>query len=387
VGCRAVRIAAILACVYACASSVSGLLTAPLAAQPASAAAASRRLTTVEALRQFPGYFHLSNIVVRGEFAEDGTRITLRADDRDIRVQLADGVATTAGPVEVRGQLFDVGRLEPGDPRVTGIAEAREGERWPRPGEELFVRVTSVTSAQPVIGLTVRSLALEPWRYDGQKITVLGNFRGRNLFGDLPGAPALTRYDFVIRGAEGAVWVTGQRPRGRGFDLDIDRRVDSDKWLEVTGTIVHERGLVRIEATQLTLSKEPQLTEAATDEPATPPPPPAPLEIVFSSPTHDEVDIGPGDPIRIQFSRGLDPKSLQGTIRVSYVGAPGAPANTAPPAFATTYDAANRAITLKFAQPLEPFRTVRVEVLETLKAFDGGAARPWTLTFSTGRPQ
>lgn len=339
-------------------------------------------MTTVEALRQFPGYYHLRNVVVRGEFAEDGTRITLRADDRDIRVQLAEGVTSTAGPVEVRGQLFDVGRLEPGDPRVTRIADAREGERWPRPGEELFVRVTTVTSSQPVIGLTVRALALEPWRYDGQKITVLGNFRGRNLFGDLPGAPALSPYDFVIRGAEGAVWVTGQRPRGRGFDLDIDRRVDSDKWLEVSGTIVHERGLVRIEATQLTLSKAPQVTEAA-DEPATPPPPPAPLEIVFSSPTHDEVDIGPGGPIRIQFSRGLDPKSLQGTIRVSYVGAP---AGATPPAFATTYDAANRAITLKFAQPLEPFRTVRVEVLETLKAFDGGAPRPWTLTFSTGRP-
>jgi hypothetical protein len=371
-----------VACVYACASSLSGLLTAPLAAQSGSGATASRRLTTVEALRQFPGYYHLGNVMVRGEFAEDGTRITLRADDRDIRIQLADGVATTSGPVEVRGQLFDVGRLEPGDPRVTGIAEAREGERWPRPGEELFLRVTSVTSSQPVIGLTVRALALEPWRYDGQKITVLGNFRGRNLFGDLPGAPGLTRYDFVIRGAEGAVWVTGQRPRGRGFDLDIDRRVDSDKWLEVTGTIVHERGLVRIEATQLTLAKGPQVTEAA-DEPATPPPPPAPLEIVFSSPTHDEVDIAPGEPIRIQFSRGLDPKSLQGTIRVSYVG--GA-AGAAPPAFATTYDAANRALTLKFSQPLDPFRTVRVEVLDTLKAFDGGAARSWTLTFSTGRP-
>jgi hypothetical protein len=352
-----------------------------VAAQPSSSAATSRRLTTIDALRQFPGYYHLQNVVLRGEFAENGVNIALRADDNEIRVVLSDGVRTTSGAVEVRGQLIDVGRLEPNDPRVTGTAEARDGDRWPRPGEELFVRVTAVTSSQPVIGLSVRALALEPWRYDGQKVTVVGNFRGRNLFGDLAGGPGKSRYDFVIRGAEGAIWVAGLRPRGRGFDLDIDRRVDSDKWLEVTGTLVHERGLVRIDATQLTLAKAPQVTEAP-EEPDTPPPPPPPLEIVFSSPTDGEVDVAPGDPVRIQFSRGLDPKSLAGSVRVSYVGAP---SGVTPPAFQTTYDAANRAITLRFAQPLEQFRTVRVEVLDALKAFDGGTARPWTLTFSVGR--
>ena len=34
--------------------------------------ATPRRLTTVDALRQFPGYFHLQNVLVRGEFAETG---------------------------------------------------------------------------------------------------------------------------------------------------------------------------------------------------------------------------------------------------------------------------------------------------------------------------
>ena len=351
------------------------------AAQAAAGAGITRRLTTIDALRQFPGYYHLQNVVLRGEFAEDGTTISFRADDNQIRTVMADGVRTTGGAVEIRGQLIDVGRLEPSDPRVGPPSEGRDADRWPRPGEELFVRVTAVASAQPVIGLSVRALALEPWRYDGQKVTVLGNFRGRNLFGDLPGAPGKSRYDFVIRGAEGAVWVAGVQPRGRGFDLDIDRRVDSDKWLEVSGILVHERGLVRIDATQLTLAKAPQITEAAPEEPEAPPPPPPPLEVVFSSPSDGEVDVAPGDPIRIQFSRGLDPKALAGAIRVSYVG----PSEVTPPAFQTNYDAANRAITLRFAQPLESFRTVRVEVLEALKAFDGGIAKPWTITFSLGR--
>ena len=39
--------------------------------------------------------------------------------------------------------------------------------------------------------------------------------------------------------------------------------------------------------------------------------------------------------------------------------------------FTPTYDAANRAVEIEFAQPLERFRTVRVEFLEGLKGFDG----------------
>lgn len=363
-------------------------LGAPAAAQ---APAATRRLATVDALWQFPGFFHLQNVVLRGEFVEDGTRLALRAAEREIPVVMSEGVATATGTVEIRGQMLDVGRLDPNDPRAVRVngrggavnnpgAPDGSAEPWPRPGEELFVRVTSVTSAQPVIGLTVRALALEPWRWEGQKISVVGNFRGRNLFGDLPGAPGTSRYDFVVRGAEGAVWVTGQRPRGRGFDLDIDRRVDSDQWLEISGTLVHERGLVRIQATQLTLTKPPQVTEVA-EEPDVPPPPPPPLDVVFSSPTADEVDVARQDPIRIQFSRGLDPKSVPGSIRVSYVGAP---AGSAPPAFQATYDAANRALTLRFEEPPVAFSTLRVEIVDTLRAFDGGIVTPWAITFSFG---
>ena len=349
-------------------------------AAPTGAQVASRRVTTIDALRQFPGFYHLQNVLLRGEFVEDGTRILLRADGGDMRVILADGVRTTTGPVELRAQLIDVGRLEPGDPRVTPVTEGRDTERWPRPGEELFIRVTDVTSASPVLSVNIRALALEPWRYDGQKVTITGNFRGRNLFGDLPGAPGTSRYDFVLRAADGAIWVTGMRPRGRGFDLDIDRRVDTDQWLDVTGTVVRERGLVRIDATTLAAAKAPQVIEVA-EEVAVPPPPPSPLDVVFASPSDGELDVAAASPVRVQFSRGLDPKSLTGAIRVSY---PGAGPDVAPPPFQATYDAANRAITIRFAQPLQRFRTVRVEILDTLKAFDGGVARPWTLTFTIG---
>ena len=344
---------------------------------PGTSQPAPRRLTTIAGLRQFPGYFHLQNILLRGQFTDEGGRISLQSDDGSIRSVLDSNVRTTSGPVEVRAQLIDVGRLEPGDPRVPE-SESRDTTRWPRPGEELVLRVTAVTAAAPPASMSVRALALEPWRYEGQKVTVTGNFRGRNLFGDLPGAPGKSRYDFVIRGAEGAAWVTGLRPRGRGFDLDIDRRLDTDQWLEVTGVVAYERGLVRIDATDLSAAKPPEVIQKA-DEPAAPPPALPPLEVVFSSPTPGETDVPGRSVVRIQFSRGIDPRSMAGAIRVSYVGGGGTP-----PTFQTGYDAATRSVSLRFASALESLRGVQVEVTDTLRAFDGGVAKPWTLTFTVG---
>ena len=352
----------------------AAILLAPAShAQPA-----PRRLATLAALRQFPGYYHLQNILLRGEFKENGPTILLESADGDIRSVLDRDVRTSSGPVEVRGQLIDVGRLDPGDPRVPET-EQREAGRWPRPGEELLLRITAVAPAAPPTSLSVRALALEPWRYEGQTVTVTGNFRGRNLFADLPGAPGKSNYDFVIRGAEGATWVSGQRPRGRGFDLDIDRRVDTDQWLEVTGVVAYERGLVRIDATQLAAAKPPLAVREA-DERAAPPPTLPPLEVFFSTPTPGETDVSPTTTVRIQFSRGLDAKSTAGAVRVRYVGS-----DALAPAFQTTYDGGTRALTLRFAAPFEALRVVQVEVGDTLKAFDGGAAKPWTLTFTVGR--
>src|SRR6185436_17016935 len=220
----------------------------------------------------------------------------------------------------------------------------------------------------------------EPWKYTGKQVTVVGNFRGRNLFGDQPGAPGSGRFDFVLRGTEGAIWVTGQQPKGRGFDLDVNRRLDTDRWLEVTGTVMVERGLVMIAATRLGLTKPLSLVTAVEDK--APAPPPTPVGVVFSSPSNDETDVSPASSVRIQFSRGLNPELVKTGFRVSYLGV--VSADGTGPSFQVLYDAANRAVELKFAPPLASFRTVKVETLETLKGFDGGPVVPWTMTFSVG---
>lgn len=339
-----------------------------------------RRPTTIDALRQYPGYFHIQNVLVHGEFAESDSRVMLRAADREIRILLNDQ-KSTMGLVEVRGVLLDVGRLEPGDPRLGPEYGTREADGWPRPGEELVLSVTGVSEAQLATSPSVRALALQPWRFDGQRVTVIGQFRGRNLFGDLPSAPGTSRSDFVLRSADAAVWVTGLRPRGRGFDLSVDARVDTGRWLQVTGAVSQERGLVTIAGTAIATAAEPEAAPPS-DEPAAPAAPPEPAEVVFSTPTEGEVDVSLTSSVRVQFSRGLDPATITGQIRIGYFG--GAPADVPPIEFRHAYDAATRAIEITFTRPLDRFRTVRVELLEGIRTFDGAPVKPWTVTFSLG---
>ena len=360
-----------LGCLLAASGGVRAQQTAP------------RRPATIEALRRFPGYFHLQPIVLRGEFAETGGHTTFRADERQIDVMLADDVRTTGGAVELRGELIDVGRLEPGDSRLTGYAGARDADRWPKPGEELLIRVTGVRASEPATNPTVRALALEPWRFDGQTVTLTGQFRGRNLFGDLPGAPAQSRYDFVLRSADGAVWVTGLRPKGKGFDLDVDARVDTNRWVSVTGLVKRERSLVTIAATRIEAAspRAEAAPEEAPEEAPVATAPSLPIEVVFSAPSDTETEVAAAATVRVQFSRGLAPASVAQGFTVALTG--GAP-DTVPPAFRATYDAATRSVELRFTTPLPPFRTVRVSTTDILRGFDGSLVTPWAITFSTG---
>jgi len=348
--------------------------TSPALAQGGGA----RKLATIDELRQYPGYYHLQNVLLRGELIADVQPVKLRSGDSEMQASLLEGVPPTSGPVEVRAQLLDVGRMEPGDPRVP-YSDKRDPEHWPRPGEELILMVTAVTAAQPAATPSVRALALEPWRFDGQKVTVIGQFRARNVLGDLPAAPAKDRSEFVLRSADAAIWVSGLRPRLGKVELSLDSRVDTGKWVQVSGTVARQRGLVYIQGVSIVETHAPEL-EPQAEETAAPPAQLLPLEVVFSSPTPDEVEVSPTTVVRVQFSRGVNPSTIAGNVRVAYAGQ----ANGIPPQFQSSYDAATRAITIRFSQPLERFSTVRIELLDGLKAFDGGTFAPWNLTFSIG---
>jgi hypothetical protein len=363
------------------------LVVSTAAAQPA-----TRRATNIAALSAHPSFYHQRPIVIVATLALQPNG-QLRATDNGQSMAVVFKGSAPDGDSEIRGEFWDLGRMTPDEPRLAAFdVRATFGidpdGAWPRPGDVVAIIATTVAPAAPPPPTpSIRSLVLHPSRYLDQRVTITGQFSGRNLMGDLPDAPAKSRYDFVLRSADAAIWVTKIQPKGKGFQLGIDSRIDTSRWVQVSGVVQQGRGLQWIDAQPgtLTLAKPP--TERVVEEelirvPAAPPP-----EVVFSAPTEEESGVLTTTDVRIQMSRDIDQATLRGRIRVSYVdpqGVDGAgPAMPRAP-FSVQYTAANRVLELKFAGPLERFSMVKVELLEGILGTDQQPLKPWTLTFGTG---
>jgi Bacterial Ig-like domain len=358
-------------------------LAATLSAQPS-----ARRVTNLPALQTYPTFYHLRPVVIIGTLTvEPNGTLRLRDESSSIRVIFKDGLPE--GLSEVRGEFWDMGRMNHDDPRFSsydmkGTFQIDPEGAWPRPGEVTAIVASAITPATFPPAATVRSMALFPTRYVDQKVTITGQFSGRNLLGDLPDAPGNSRYDFVLRSADAAVWVSNLRPRGRDFELALDTRLDTGRWVQVSGVVKQGRGLVWVDGTAGTvaLTKPPAetLADAPIRVPAAPPP-----EVVFSAPIADETDVSLTTNIRIQFSRDINPATLKGRVRVQYIpGAePGAPVGAITD-FTTQYVAATRVLEIRFLKPLDRFRTVQVQLGEEILGRDEQPLKPWTLSFTTG---
>ena len=357
---------------------------ATLAAAGAAPQPSARVATTAEALVSEPVFFQGKQIAVRRATVENAGVTELAQTAKPVAVYWREQPSHGAD-VEIRGEFWDLGRLQRDDARLAGIdlgplLQATTRGEWP-PRDRVFVIVNATTAESPLPQEpSVRTLALAPDHYDGKNVTVVGRFRGTNLFGDLPVPVAKGRWDFVIQSADGAIWVTGMRPRGKGFDLDPGARVDTGHWLQVTGVVHNGEPLPWIEASALAEASAP--TETVVEVPAPVIREPGPT-VVFSAPVEADTDVDRGAPVRIQFSRDMDPKSFGNQVRVSYVGGQGAAA--APP-FTIRYDEGTRALEIKFSEPLDPFRQVKVELLNGIvSAGDKQPLAAWSLTFTTGR--
>jgi hypothetical protein len=362
------------------------------AATSVSAQPQPRRTTNVSALVAFPGYFHQRSVTVVGKLARnDAGRIVL-AEAPALHVIYTGSLPE--GDAEVRGEFWDLGRMNADDPRLTKYDLQRAfginpDAGWPRSGQVVSLIVSSVAAAEAPRGTTIRTMVLYPSRYLDQKVTVTGQFTGRNLLGDLPDAPGRSPYDFVLRSADAAIWVTNLRPRGRDFELSLDTRVDTGRWIEVSGTLQQGRGLqwLNAEGSRIAMVSAPtQDPQAAAVDRAAPPPPPSP-EVVFSAPVQDEADVAQNTTVRIQFSRDLDAATLKGRVNVRYLreeaqnlGEPDVPVAK----FVYQYMPANRVLEIKFQEPLVRYRTIKVELTEGILGTDKQPLAPWTLSFLTG---
>jgi Big-like domain-containing protein len=351
------------------------------------AQSSTRLATTAEALVASPVFFHGKQIVVRRDVEPDRSLMRLANTTKPVFVFWRDSPSAPRNS-EVRGEFWDVGRLERTDSRFSSvnfqtILDAASNGQWPGRDQVFLILGASAVESPLPEDPTLRALALAPERYVGKGVTVTGRFRGANLFADLPqGAGTKGRWDFVLQSADAAIWVSGVRPRGKGFDLDITSRVDSGHWLKVAGTLRRDGALPWIEATSIAEASAP--TETVVEVAMAPPPQPAP-QVVFSTPTVDETDADRAAAIRIQFSRDMDSKTFSSRVKVSYTGPapPGAP--PAPPSFTVRYLEGNRALEIKPSAPLDRFRVVKVELLEGIaSAVDNQPLPPYSYTFTTG---
>src|SRR5262245_17041504 len=96
---------------------------------------------------------------------------------------------------------------------------------------------------------------------DGKPVRAVGQFRGANLCRDLPEPSRRDPRDWILMTSEGAVWVTGRRPDGRGFQLDPAYRGDVGRWLEVTGRVTVSGDVRYLEAGKVALIARPPESE------------------------------------------------------------------------------------------------------------------------------
>jgi hypothetical protein len=374
-GVRSLRLAIVIAVLFAGAwrSGVEGQ-------------APTRVATTADALVAAPVFFHGKQVVVRSGVVESGGLTQLANTRKPVFVVWREST-TPRTDAEIRGEFWDIGRLQPEDSRFSvdfkPMLQAATGGQWPA-RDQVFVMLsaTSVESPLPAEP-SIRALALAPEHYQDRSVTVTGRFRGANLYGDLPQPVNKSRWDFVVQSADAAVWVTGMRPRGKGFNLDPMARVDTGQWLEVTGTVRHDGALTWIEAGSLAAGSAPAATPIDVVIPSTPRE--IPPTVVFTAPIDGDTSADRTSPVRIQFSRDMELKSFRDHVKVSYTGAvpEGAPAQ--PPAFTYRYLDATRALEIRFAEPLDRFRSVKIELIEGIfSAVDNQPLAPWSFTFTTG---
>ncbi|MEN3338030.1 MAG: hypothetical protein V7647_1706 [Acidobacteriota bacterium] len=342
-----------------------------------------RIATTADALVANALFFHGKRIVVRHPVRQTDRLAQLDATSKPVYIFWRERPSGSEG--EIRGEFWDLGRMQEGDDRFASldfravVEEANKG-RWPARDQVFVILNATFVPGPPPTTPTVRSIVLTPEQFDNRTVTLTGRFKGRNLFGDLPQGVAKSKWDFVLQSADAAIWVTGLRPKGKDFDLDPGARVDTGRWVEVTGTVHRDVAALWIAGESIRAATAPKdLPVEAAQRPIVVEAPPS---VIFSAPLADETDFPVTGRVRIQFSRDMNGTTFQNHIRIHYTG-PNAPP-TPPPGSSATYDEGTRSLEIKFKEPLPRFQPITIELQEGIAAIDGQLLKPWTLRFTTG---
>ena len=218
--------------------------------------------------------------------------------------------------------------------------------------------------------VTLESLVRTPGKRDGETVRVVGKFRGKNLYGDLPGASQLKGADWVIKDDAFAVWVTGKKPKGSGWELDTSLKRDTGKWIEVVGRPETRRGITYLRAIRVSLTNPPSPV-AEAKAPAPPPErPKLPPVIVFAMPLDGEADVPPSSRFVVQFNKDMDQSTFVGKVLLRYAG-PRLPGDRAFDGVKLSYDDGRRALTVDPGDQLRSGRQIELLLLPGIADVEG----------------
>jgi hypothetical protein len=305
-------------------------------------------------------------------------------DDRTYRLRDNFGNSVAILPVPDIAQEFDseaitmLGRMV----EVTGLFEenTRTGGQnadqlrqagviqfWkfltvPDPNEERLKKARQIS---------IDELTAHPGRHDGRTIRVVGLFRGHNLFNDLPPKSARKRSDWVLQQGEDAIWVTGKKAKGEGWELDPELKRDTGKWIEVTGRVETKDQITYIHAERLILTAAPANLVAKTEPTATPVPrPKVPPVVVFALPLDGDMEVPGNSRFVVQFSKDMDETTFNGHVELRYVSAPRVGVRPLE-SVTIAYDAGLRALTVDPGDRLGRGTEVELRLLPGIKDIDG----------------
>ncbi len=292
------------------------------------------------------------------ELGEAGTKVLISPIRRGMN---EDQLMNLGGQmIEVTG-LFTRATGQSGS--IAGAAGVITFWSWAGPPEKL-------SKDAKVAIMSLEQLVARAGKMDGQLVRVVGKFRGRNLYADLPARSMRRVEDWVIKDSLFAVWVTNRKPKGDGFELDPSIRRDSNRWVEVIGRPVTKSGVVIIDAAQVSLTQPPTVTADAAPPPPPPEKPKVPPVIVFSLPLDGDADFDFSGRITVQFSNDMDEDSFKGRVGLRYAG----PVLPGDPGFAfirVTYNGGSKALIVDPGAPILKGRVLDLVLLTGIVDVDG----------------
>jgi hypothetical protein len=317
----------------------------------------------VAELLQEPGSFVSAPVRVRARLGgsssglrleEEGASIGL-VPEPDAEPRFAAASAWLGRDVEVVGKL-------------RRAAETPEG---PRP-DEYYLQAwecigpdaAATAEGKPV---TLPELLANMGDYQGEIVRVVGRFRGRNLLGDLPARSQKGTGDWVIKSDRAAVWVTGHKPGGDGWGLDLEKP-GSGEWLEVVGRPRVRDGVAYVQAMKVALVAPPRGARVAPARRLLSSRPDEPPSVAFSLPLEGE-PIAANARIVLQFDRHMDEESFKDRVRLREEGGSEIGVHLA-------YDESRRSLVITPVRALSPGRRVRLELLPGIVDVDGVPLAP-----------